>query len=70
MVAESILDTFFVPNPRFDQTDTVCRFNKAVDCENKTKCRSCGWNDNNITLHNTRVERAMKRREVWLRGGR
>ena len=32
MVAESIMDTFYVPNPKFGNTETVCRYNSAVDC--------------------------------------
>jgi len=69
MVAESIMDTFYVPNPKFGSTETVCRFNSAVDCSERGKCRNCGWNHNNLTLHNKRVDLAMKRREVWLNGG-
>ena len=69
MVAEAIVDTFYVPNPKFT-TETVCRYNGAVDCDSKgPKCRRCGFNPYNVTLHNERVERALKRREVWLRGG-
>ena len=68
MVADAIMDTIFVPNPVFERTDTVCRFNGAVDCESKGKCRNCGWNHNNIALRNRRVDIAMKRREAWLNG--
>ena len=69
MVAEAIMDTFYVPNPKFGSTETVCRYNGAVDCESKgPKCRRCGFNPYNVSLHNERVERAMKRREMWLNG--
>ena len=69
MFAEAVVDTFYVPNPKFT-TDTVCSYNGAEDGESKgPKCRRCGFNPYNVSLHNERVDRAMKRREVWLRGG-
>ena len=68
MLAESILDTFYVPNPKFGDTETVCKHNKSVDCSERGKCRTCGWNPYNRDLHNRRVELALRRREAWLAG--
>ena len=67
MVSEAIVDTLYVPN-LLPSKDTVCRYNGAIDCSERGKCRTCGWNPYNRELHNKRVERAMLRRELWLAG--
>ena len=68
MVAERIVDTFYVPNPKFNKTDTVCRYNGAIDCSERGKCQTCGFNPYNRELHIKRVEAAMLRRDKWLEG--
>ena len=71
MVAERIVDTFYVPNATFDYNkETVCGFNGAIDCGEKGgKCRRCGWNPTNVGLRARRVDRALQIRALWLSGG-
>lgn len=47
-------------------TDTekklLCPFNKYVECTDHENCERCGWNDNNHTLRDLRILKALRKR--------
>lgn len=46
--------------------DDSCKFNKAVLCAEKWRCKGCGWNPDNTNLHNTRLRAQMEAYRIWV----
>lgn len=43
-----------------------CRYNMAVDCEEKENCAKCGWNPANEDLRKRRAREVLEAREEWV----
>lgn len=40
---------------------TACWYNRKIDCEDMTKCKTCGWNPKNVNLRKQRIEKLKER---------